>query len=273
MRAARILTRHLTVVASALPIILTNFITPPSYAQDEQYVSIDTRPGVSQTFMLIEPAKPVASVILFAGGSGLIEISPAGIRRKNNFLVRTRRLFAQQGFVVATVDAPSDRQTGDGLVGFRSASEHARDIQAVIAWLKRRTAIPVWVVGTSRGSLSAANSATRISEGGPDGVVLTATVTEPSKSRPYTVFDAKLKSIRQPVLIVHHKSDSCRASPYSGAKTIAKKLKSSRKVEVLAFEGGDPPGSGACDALSYHGFLGIEDEVVKAIAEWIKRNS
>ena len=265
---------YLTVVAYAVPIVLVGVMSPPSHAQDEQYVTIDTRPGVSQAFMLIEPAvKPVASVILFAGGTGLIGISPTGIRSKNNFLVRTRRLFAQQGFIVATVDAPSDRQTGDGLIGFRSGNAHAQDIKAVIAWLKRKAEIPVWVIGTSRGSISAANSAARISEGGPDGVVLTATVTEPSKSRPYTVFDAKLKTIRQPVLIVHHKSDGCRVSPYSGAALVAKKLKSSHKVEAIAFEGGEPPKSGACDALSYHGFLGIEDAVVKAIADWIKHVS
>ena len=168
--------RYLTLITYALPIILTNFIVLPSYAQDEQYVSIETRPGVSQAFMLIAPAKPVASLILFAGGSGLIGASPTGMRWKNNFMVRTRGLFAQQGFIVATVDAPSDLQTGDGLVGYRSGKKHARDIQVVIAWLKRKAEVPVWVIGTSRGSLSAANSAARISEGGPDGVVLTATV-------------------------------------------------------------------------------------------------
>ncbi len=182
-------------------------------------------------------------------------------------------MFAQLGFIVATVDAPSDRQAGEGLVGFRSGEKHAQDIQAVITWLKSKAEVPVWVIGTSRGSLSAANSAARISDGGPDGVVLTATVTGLSKSRPYTVFDAKLKTIRQPVLIVHHKADGCQVSPYSGTKSIVKKLKNARKVEVLAFEGGDPPRSAACHARSYHGFLGIEDEVVKAIADWIKHNS
>lgn len=80
----------------------------------------------------------------------------------------------------------------------------------------------------------------------------------------------KLKAIRQPVLIVHHKSDACPVSPYSGTKRIAKRLENSSKVEVLGFEGGDPPKGGACDARSYHGFLGTEKAVVKTIADWIK---
>jgi len=135
--------RYLTVVSSVLVIVLVGFMAPPSHAQDEHYVRLDTRPGVSQAFMLIEPAKPVASVILFAGGGGLIEVSPTEIRRQNNFLVRSQHLFAQHGFTVAIVDAPSDHQTGDGLVGFRSGDQHAQDIQAVIAWLRKKAEIPL----------------------------------------------------------------------------------------------------------------------------------
>ena len=42
------------------------------------------------------------------------------------------------------------------------------------------------------------------------------------------------------------------------------------RKEVLAFDGGvsrDDP----CEAMAYHGFDGIEREVVAAIAEWITR--
>ena len=43
-------------------------------------------------------------------------------------------------------------------------------------------------------------------------------------------------------------------------------------VEVVLFEGGDPPESDPCQALSEHGFLGIEKRVVNTIAEFIKSN-
>lgn len=246
--------------------------TASASALEEQYVQIETRPGVTQAFMLIEPAKPLASVILFAGGDGRIGITTDGIRRKNNFLVRSRHLFADQGFMVATVDAASDFQGGEGLTGTRSGKKHAQDITGVIAFLKRKTQVPVWVIGTSRGTISAANAGARIEQNGPDGIVLTATVTGQSRNRPYSVFNVQLKVIRQPVLIVHHKADGCKVSPYSGTSGVAKALKTASTVEVLAFEGGDPPQSGACDALSYHGFLGIESQVVGAIGAWIKRH-
>ncbi|MCX5906128.1 MAG: hypothetical protein NTY64_02795, partial [Deltaproteobacteria bacterium] len=40
--------------------------------------------------------------------------------------------------------------------------------------------------------------------------------------------------------------------------------------EELGDQGGDSPRSNPCQALSAHGFLGKEREVVEAIAAWIK---
>lgn len=68
-------------------------------------VQLNTRSGVEQNFILIKPARPVASVILFAGGKGALNLSsflgsPTINWGENNFLVRTRDLFAKQGFLV-----------------------------------------------------------------------------------------------------------------------------------------------------------------------------
>ncbi len=59
------------------------------------------------------PAKPPkATLVLIPGGHGGLQLFPNGSMKwgENNFLVRTRRLFADQGFTVVIVDAPSDRQ-------------------------------------------------------------------------------------------------------------------------------------------------------------------
>jgi len=42
------------------------------------------------------------------------------------------------------------------------------------------------------------------------------------------------------------------------------------KRELLTFEGGDPPQSRPCEARAAHGYLGLDAQVVKAIADWIK---
>jgi dienelactone hydrolase len=139
----------------------------------EKVVDIPTRPGVTQRFVYLAPESPRAAVILFAGGHGGLQINQNGSFKwgESNFLVRTRQLFANNGLSVAVVDAPSDRQAMPFLSGFRQRPEHVADIKAVIAWLKQQANVPVWLVGTSMGTLSAAFIATQVGprDGGPMG--------------------------------------------------------------------------------------------------------
>jgi hypothetical protein len=120
------------------------------------------------------------------------------------------------------------------------------------------------------GTLSAANAAARLAEGGPDGIVLTSSVTETSKMSHETVRHARLGDIRVPTLVVHHKDDGCRASPYPGAEDIVKAIERAPIKELMAFEGGSPAISAPCEAKAAHGYLGIEAPVVPAIGAWIR---
>ena len=232
--------------------------------------TIPTRPGVTQPFLLIRPAiKPVASVILFAGGHGRLALSPQGMEwGSGNFLVRNRERFAQEGFGVAVIDAPSDRP--QGLWDFRTSAAHAEDIKQVIVELKKVVDVPVWLIGTSMGTVSAANAAARLKEGGPDGLVLTSTITKESRLVTETVNSVRLKDIRIPTLVVHHKKDECVVTPYELAVALMKSLTQAPKKELIAFVGGDPSILDPCEPMSYHGFLGLDVEVVAATASWIK---
>ena len=48
------------------------------------------------------------------------------------------------------------------------------------------------------------------------------------------------------------------------------KLTAVPRKELLTFEGGKNQGD-PCEAMAYHGFNGIEQEVVTKVAEWITR--
>ena len=257
--------------AARLTLALLLVVWPvPASALDEKIVTIPSRPGVTESFVLIRPAQPpVASVILFMGGRGALGLSrePLG-PRNTNFLVRTRQQFAERGLLVAVVDAPSDRMT-EALVRFRTSAEHAADVRALIAALRAEAPVPVWLIGTSMGSVSAASVAARLTEGGPDGVVLTSSVSRTSRQMVESLDDVALDKIRVPVLIVHHRDDGCPASPYTDMKWVARKLKASPRHQILTFAGGDTPQSDACEPLAPHGYFGIEDKVVDAIVSWI----
>ncbi len=135
----------------------------PSFvlALEEELKTIPTRPKVTQSFVLIRPTgSPVGSVILFTGGNGVLNLSAERMAewQPTNFLVRNRMRLAEHGFLVAVVDAPSDRLE-QGLAGFRTTPDHAEDIRQVIAVLCQIRDVPVWLAGTSMGTVSAANVA------------------------------------------------------------------------------------------------------------------
>jgi pimeloyl-ACP methyl ester carboxylesterase len=243
------------------------------WAQIPRVVDIPTRPSVTQRMVVLEPNKPKAAVVLFAGGHGGLQISSSGSFKwgEGNFLVRSRQLFASNSLMVAVVDAPSDRQNPPYLGGFRQKPEHVADIRAVIAWLKQQANIPVWLVGTSRGTQSAAFIATQLApaDGGPDGVVLSSTMlTDIPGARPVPAMP--LGRIQVPTLIVHHKQDGCEHCKYGDLPRLMDKLAAVPRKELLTFEGGKTQGD-PCEAMAYHGFNGIEREVVTKVAEWITR--
>jgi dienelactone hydrolase len=238
-----------------------------SHAQTlQKVVDIPTRPGVSQRVLVLSPPNPKASVILMPGGHGGLQISPNGAFNwgEGNFLVRTRQQFADQGFLVVVVDAPSDRQSSPYLTGFRQTPEHVVDIKSVIAWLREQAKVPVWLVGTSRGTQSAAYVATELAGAeGPDGLVLSSTILSDNKAR--AVPAMPLEKLRIPVLVVHHQQDGCRSCAFSQVPALMEKLKNSPRKQLMTFNGGQNRGD-PCEAFAYHGFNGLESEVVRKIA-------
>jgi dienelactone hydrolase len=251
----------------------------PAPAEVASLVSVQSARGVKQAFILIKPEKPTASVILFAGGLGKLGLKSATTMAwgRLNFLVRTREKFAAHGFMVAVVDAPSDR-TQNGMPGsFRMTSRHAQDIDAVVGYLKKQANVPVWLVGTSLGTFSSANGAIALKSVG--GLVLTSTITRSlphwpiAKQVPDAVASMKLYAVTVPTLIVSHKDDGCDVTPAVDSAKLAKRLTGSRKVEIAIVEGGSPPQSNnPCEAMTQHGFLGIEGQAVDRIAQFIKSN-
>lgn len=257
----------------AAGLLALGLASPGALAQNApKVVDVPTRPGVTQRFIYIAPPNPKAAVILMAGGHGGLQITSEGglTWGKGNFLVRTRQQFADAGLAVAVVDAPSDRQSPPFLNGLRQTREHATDIAAVIAWLKQQAPapMPVWLAGTSRGTQSAGYVATELSpaKGGPDGLILTATILNDNKSR--AVPQMPMETLRIPVLVVHHELDACRVCRFSDMPPLMEKLAKTPRAELITITGGQSTGD-PCEAMAYHGFNGREADVVSKISSWV----
>jgi len=235
-----------------------------------QVMEIPTRHGVTESFELLTPEQPKAVIVSFTGGDGRVNWQYATpTNKKSNFLERNRTLFAELGFVVASIAPPSDRKD---LNRFRETSEHVRDIQALIAWLRQKFSLPVWLVATSNGTLSTAFAAIQLTgSDGPDGLVLTSSILDNRNNDPnerMPVPDLAIDKIQIPVLVVHHEMDGCPLCQPSKLPGLMDKLTNAPRKELFTFSGGQNIGD-PCQPQSYHGFNGIDKEVIDKIAGWL----
>ena len=119
----------------------------------------------------------------------------------------------------------------------------------------------VFLIGTSRGTVSAAYLASVMTHPNVKGYVLTASVET-------IIFDTE--RIERPVLMAHHADDECRVTTLTGARAAYRSLLRSPRKHFITVSGGDTPQvSNPCRALTAHGFIGAERETVGAIVDWM----
>jgi hypothetical protein len=269
-------TKAMLITLTAMKVLLLALLSmscPSSHAVAQQeIVTLPTRTGVTQSYFLTSiPQSVQALALLFPGSGGLIQLrAENGKPRFNqgNFLVRSRAEFIKRGVAAAIIDAPSDQQSGWGMSDeFRLGNEHLSDISRIIDDLaKRFPEVPLFLIGTSRGTISAAALSSRLGER-TAGAVLTATVFRhtPKKSKEpgegLSKFD--FATIKVPLLLVHHVSDQCASTPYSDAARLLEKF------PLISVFGGATPQSSPCEPFSQHGFLGKESETVEQIVNWM----
>jgi len=234
----------------------------------DRLVSVDTRPGVRVGYWLMERPGATATVMLLPGGEGGIGYK-GGVPTSKNFLVRSRDLFVAEGFNVAVVGKPTDKDDMD--LTFRAGKDHVEDLRVIAEKLRAQFGKPVWLVGTSRGSVSAAAAGAALDSPTIAGIVLTSSVTY-SKFQP-AVPTLPLMDVRVPVLVMHHKRDACRDCDPREAHMITDRLTGAPVKKLLLVDGGGDPSGPVCEPMHYHGYIGMEAQAVKLIAEFIRAPS
>ncbi|MDB5775831.1 MAG: alpha/beta hydrolase family protein [Herbaspirillum sp.] len=253
----------------------------PSSNRCGEVVTISTHNDTTTRYAFTSVQGARIALVLLAGGGGHLNLDDKGCPRalRGNSLVRMLPAFRDAGFVTALVDAPSDMPGDDGLAGFRIASQHADDLGKVIADVRSRTGAAIWLVGTSRGTISAVNVATRLSgSSAPDGLVLTSALMSGDTAArkrwiAHTVFNLNLEAIKLPLLVIGHAADNCLRSPPTSMRNIMARVHSVREQVVTVtggpIEPGMRPSLEACSGSAPHGFVEQETEVAGGIARFI----
>lgn len=252
------------ILVMTLTVIFGLIVMPVSAAVTEQLVDLVKPNGTALRYLLttdpsITPAAETG-VILFSGGQGQVNLASGIPHPGANFLVRTRQLFVQTGLPAAVYDPSTD--IGALSDSARMSKSHMDEVAQILADFKQKTGVKkIYLVGTSRGTISAAYLAT-VLKGEVDGVVLTSTLFQGSRAGVgLSGFD--FSTISQPLLFVHHVSDGCKTTSPGYAKAMA------GKYPVIWVEGEEGAQGEACGPFSYHGYLGRETATVHAIADWI----
>jgi pimeloyl-ACP methyl ester carboxylesterase len=123
----------------------------------------------------------------------------------------------------------------------------------------------VWLVGTSRGTVSGTAAAIAL---GPKiaGLVLTASIT----SRAFGAVPTQdIGKIQVPVLVLHHQRDACRLCVPDEARRMTAGFRSASVRKFIMVDGGSDPEGDPCEARHWHGFINYEKEAVKLLTDWM----
>jgi pimeloyl-ACP methyl ester carboxylesterase len=235
----------------------------PAEARDR---TIPTRPGITVDVRVEVPLGAPALILLFEGGGGILAPGSMG------FAHRAHRHFLRNGIGSALVGAPIDASGLNGGMSpwFRESPSHFSDIDSVIDALRRTYDLPIWILGVSNGSRSAAAYAMRHGKR-IDGVVLVSSSTRPPSGDPIHA-QPEITDVSVPLLAIAHKDDACMGSPPGDAARIAQAAVASPQAAALLFSGGLNSGPEPCGNETHHTLFGIEDQVVAAIAGFIVAN-
>lgn len=233
---------------------------------EEGMVKLDLlRNGAHLPMYVMSNPHAVATLILLPGGEAgtgkMIDDKPTS----GNFLARSRDIFFNENFNVVVIFRASDLAKLDYSYRVR---EHVAEIAKVINFSKEKFQKPIWLVGTSRGTVSGTAAAIALGETAVQGLVLASSVTN---NKIGAINTQSIGELKIPVLVVHHKYDACKiCDPYE-ASLITSGLTSAPVKKFVLIEGGAKPEGDPCAAKHWHGFINYEKETVKLMSDWIKK--
>ena len=255
----------------------------PAQGQNPQLLEVSTgrtqglfaKEEVTQRAALFKSGKTSGiALLVFRGWPGIANLEQAtdGLRSLN-FMQSQVESFLNNGISLVVVDCPTDERAMRDRFnpmacddGYRSSQKHAQDVIKIIAKLKEEHRLhEIYLFGHSYGTISSKWLALNL---GSDikGSIHSAAQTVGGGGN-YTAFANSamridLKSIKTPMLHIHHLNDRCRITPYSTVKDYA-------EGNIVTVRGGKTNGD-PCGGTHYHSYEGRESEASSAIIKWIQ---
>lgn len=212
--------------------------------------------------LLIPAENSKATVLLFIGGNGMVGLTDTGSTSHRHTFIRSKDNWKKYGINAVIVDSPND--LGSASKGhYRNTDNHIGRTEAVIKFYKAKMNQPIWIFGHSNGTITVAAIVTKKPEIQVDLAGLIVAGTHKDESIP--------NNITLPLLAIHHPKDGCWATPFSASEEIVKQRDKKFKTQLIVIDGGFDQGN-PCQAMSYHGFNGTEEQLIEQAAKFILSN-
>lgn len=211
-----------------------------------------------------------ATVVLVPGGPFIIGNKDPKTGRPDgiNFVVRSAGQFFSEKMNVVVMGKPE--KGGDLRFGKnRQSDSHASDVLEVVKFATNAKK-PVWLIGTSLGSMSIAKAAVLDRENIVAGIVLSSTVFRSKDG--LGVLSIDTNNLKIPVLVSHHAKDACPETNPKMIDELKERFSSSKNFTISLITAGDSPKGKPCGPTHWHGFVNAETETVRSIAEFIRNN-
>jgi uncharacterized alpha/beta hydrolase family protein len=153
--------------------------------------------------------------------------------------------------------------------GERASFDHAMRIQSVIEYYKKKTGLPVILMGHSNGALSI-SFYYRHTIAQKDKFKILPNLIILSGAR----YEERLpKSIKTLVVFIHHIKDKCSGTLFEDTKAYYEELikENLNRAKLIEIESGTDEGTRPCDGNSYHMMYQADDEYVSKLSQTLSK--
>ncbi len=225
-------------------------------------IDVPSSLGEPTRTLLVSVPEPRATVLLYIGGDGRLRLTEDGRTSHGHTFVRSLHLWSAHHINAVLVDTPFD--LGNAMRGHkRGTQEHLSRVAEVISHYSKNSSTPVWIFGHSMGTSTVA-------------AFLSSEKPEISRLRGYIVAGTHKgetipTSTKIPVMAIHHKKEACEATPIEASEAIVNTRSSDTPKALVLLDGGLNEGH-RCQARAYHGFYGIENELINTAASFVLKH-
>lgn len=213
---------------------------------------------------------PKAVLLFIPGGDGHLRLKPQQTDHRYQFYQMLKQLTEAERtrghFDVVLLDSPAPLSPQQAYPAARGASDHLVRIESAVRFYKKKTGLPIWLMGHSNGGISLTEFLKYLDKKGELGLVqgvIASGIRNESDFSPPSVF---------PMLFMHHERDGCSNTTYSAARALYERILPGARqtVEFRAIQGGTAEPANPCSS-GHHMYFGASDEAAGVIDDFMTR--